>query len=170
MRDIEILSRFLAFRFFATKYPGRMKRFLDDAFETFNKEWELYYPKIERAKEEFESGVAELLDIFGDETARKPNSRQFNRAIFDALIYFQAQAAVRTALRSKRSQLKKAYYKLFTDKSGFLKAIESDTAGAPNTMARLRIWATTISRISGESVRPPKIVTAKSAKAKNSRS
>jgi hypothetical protein len=32
MRDIEILARFLAFRFFAETYPGRMKEFLDQTF------------------------------------------------------------------------------------------------------------------------------------------
>src|SRR5262249_9059744 len=32
MRDIEILARFLAFRFFATAYPGRMKQFVVDTF------------------------------------------------------------------------------------------------------------------------------------------
>jgi hypothetical protein len=49
MRDIEILARFLAFRFFADTYPGRMKELLDSTFETFNAQWSSYEPKIEAA-------------------------------------------------------------------------------------------------------------------------
>lgn len=157
MRDIEVLARFLAFRFFAEAYPGRMKQFLDNAFETFNEDWAHYKPKIEAAQEDFDAGVEELLKVFGDEVARKPDSPQFNRAIFDALVYFHSQPRVRRALKSKRARVKKAYEALFVTGSGFRTAIESDTAGAPNTAARLRIWGKSLSQISGDTFKPPKI-------------
>jgi hypothetical protein len=157
MRDIEILARFLAFRFFAEEYPGRMKRFLDETFGKFNKDWTQYEPKVDSARKDFENGVVELMRVFGDNVARKPTSPQFNRAIFDALIFFYSQAGIRRALSSKRSQVVKAYERLFTKGSAFLKAVESDTAGAPNTSARLRIWAAELTRIAGQAVTPPKI-------------
>jgi len=157
MRDIEILARFLAFRFFADTYPGRMKKFLDRTFDTFNTEWSSYKPRIEAAQLDFESGVTELIKVFGKSVARKPTSPQFNRAIFDALIFFHSQSRVRRALVSKRVRVKKAYEDLFSRGSGFLKAVESDTAGAPNTSARLRIWAKTLSGIAGQTFNAPKI-------------
>jgi len=159
MRDIEVLARFLAFRFFAEKYPGRMKRFLDDTFEEFNKKWAEYKPKVDSAIQDFDSGVTELMNVFGDDVARKPTSPQFNRAIFDALIYYHSQRGIRRALSvsAKRSQVKRAYDKLFTQGSAFLKAVESDTAGAPNTSARLNIWAKELARIAGQSIHPPRI-------------
>jgi hypothetical protein len=157
MRDIEILARFLAFRFFAETYPGRMKDFLDQTFETFNSDWDNYEPNVEEGRADFETGVEELLKLFGDEVARKPDSPQFNRAIFDALIFYHSQARVRRALRGKSARVRKAYEQLFAPGSAFLAAIESDTAGAPNTATRLRIWGKTISRISGESFKIPVI-------------
>ncbi|MBN9486132.1 MAG: DUF262 domain-containing protein [Alphaproteobacteria bacterium] len=157
MRDTEILARFLAFRFFANKYPGRMKKFLDNTFEEFNDNWSTFKPKVEQAVAEFELGVASLLKVFDDRVARKPTSPQFNRAIFDALIYFQSQPRVRTALKSKNSAVKKAYQELFISPSPFLKAVESDTAGAPNTSARLRIWAKSLSTIAEQTFTTPKI-------------
>jgi hypothetical protein len=160
MRDTEILARFLAFRFFAEEYPGRMKKFLDTAFDTFNAKWAAYKPKVGAAQSDFDAGVDELLKVFGGTLARKPTSRQFNRAIFDALIFFHSDAGVRKALRPKRARVKKAYEGLFTADSTFLKAVESDTAGAPNTAARLRIWAATLSRIAGRTFSAPKIPTA----------
>jgi hypothetical protein len=55
-----------------------------------------YRPKIEAAKSDFDNGVDELLRVFGADVARKPTSGQFNRAIFDALIFFHSQPHVRT--------------------------------------------------------------------------
>jgi len=157
MRDIEILSRFLAFRFVADEYPGRMKAFIDKSFEKFNSNWKVFAPKVEGAVADFDKGVEALIKIFGDGIARKPDSRQFNRAIFDALIYFHSRKDVRRLVRNNSPRLRRSYDALFASDSGFLKAVESDTAGAPNTSARFRIWAKALSAISGESIRPPRI-------------
>src|SRR5690606_2811700 len=81
MRDVEILARFLAFRFFAPAYPGRMKKFLDDTFANLNRGWEKNRRSVEEACRDFDAGVSDLLRIFGDQLARKPDSSQFNRAI-----------------------------------------------------------------------------------------
>jgi hypothetical protein len=157
MRDVEILARYFAFHFFSMDYPGRMKKFIDESFEKFNDNWKDYQKKIETALAEFEKGVEELINVFGEKLARKPASPQFNRAIFDALIYFYSQPKIRTSLKTKKTEVKKAYESLFTPGSKFVKAIESDTAGAPNTLARLQLWAAELSRISGENIKAPKI-------------
>jgi len=160
MRDIEILARFLAFRFFAQEYPGRMKDFLDNTFGAFNSRWHHYKPLVVSACADFEKGVDGLLKIFGDTVARKPGSNQFNRAIFDALIFFQSQLGVRNALRGRAARIRHAYDQFFASDSAFLKAIESDTAGAPNTSARMKLWAERLSRISGVAITAPQIPTA----------
>lgn len=157
MRDTEILARFLAFRFFSDKYPGRMKRFLDYTFEEFNRSWAESRSRIEAAIRDFELGVEDLLRVFGDRVARKPSSPQFNRAIFDALIFYQSQSATRTALKSRKQAIKKAYNMLFESSGDFLMAVESDTAGAPNTSARLKVWAKTLSGITGKAIKSPAI-------------
>lgn len=157
MRDIEILARFLAFRFFADNYPGRMKQFLDNTFETFNQDWSHYETLVQKAQADFEAGVEELIKTLADDVARKPGSRQFNRAIFDALIFFYSQASVRTALAGKRAKVKAAYNRLFDTDSGFVQAVESDTAGAPNTAARLKIWGAALGEIIGKTLPLPQI-------------
>lgn len=164
MRDVEILARFLAFRFFSSKYPGRMKKFLDDTFEQLNKSWRINHRKVREACDDFEAGVTDLMRIFEDDLARKPGSAQFNRAIFDALIYYQSQEKVRKATRTKKARMVAAYKKLFADDSEFSKAIESDTAGAPNTSARLRIWGKEMSKISGIALDIPVIPRAATTK------
>jgi Protein of unknown function DUF262 len=163
MRDIEILARFLAFRFFGDVYPGRMKKFLDTAFEEFNKGWDKFRPKIEEAITEFEEGVGALISVFGDEVARKPGSTQFNRAIFDALIYFHSKHEVRKALSGKNEAVSTAYKRLFSERTGFLQAVERDTAGAPNTLTRLTRWAEKLGKIAGKKLAVPKIPVAETS-------
>jgi len=160
MRDIEILARFLAFHFFAETYPGRMKEFLDQAFKTFNQGWRSYEKDVKSAVSNFEAGVKALVALFGDDVARKPDSRQFNRAIFDALIYYHSQPAVRKAAAGKTTKIRTAYQSLFAPESKFLLAVESDTAGAPNTAMRLRLWGEALSKATGIDISPPKIPTA----------
>lgn len=165
MRDIEVMARFLAFRFYATQYPGRMKKFLDFSFDEFNKNWGKSKPLVIKAIKEFESGVNTLHAIFGDGVARKPGSRQFNRAIFDALIYYASQPNIAATLRTKAAAVRKAYAEMFAPNAGFAKAVESDTAGAPNTSARLKLWAAALSKITGATIRAPIIPSAPSAPA-----
>jgi hypothetical protein len=164
MRDIEIYARFLAFRFFAEAYPGRMKKFLDDAFGKLNSQWTSYRRRLNTAQTDFEAGVEELVATFGDEVARKPGSVQFNRAIFDALIYFYSDPNLLPRLKTKRQRVRKAYEALFSPDSRFSKAVESDTAGAPNTSARLEVWAAVLSEVVGSAVVPPTIPTTVPAK------
>jgi hypothetical protein len=134
-----------------------MKDFLDEAFEKFNTDWNSYRPKIATAVEEFEAGVDELIQVFSDAVARKPTSRQFNRAAFDALIYFHTDPKLLKELRLKRPRIRAAYAELFKEGSPFLAAIESDTAGAPNTATRFTQWAAALSRVVGHKVAPPLI-------------
>jgi len=166
MRDVEILARFLAFHFFAETYPGRMKEFLDTVFKTFNQSWGSYEKDVKSAVSDFEAGVKALVGLFGDDVARKPDSSQFNRAIFDALIYYHSQSAVRKAAAGKPAKIRMAYRSLFAPQSKFLLAVESDTAGAPNTAMRLRLWAEALAKATGTEIRVPKVPARKPQPAK----
>lgn len=157
MRDVEILARYLGFSLFAESYPGRMKSFLDDTFDTLNGNWEAREAEVTAAVAQFELGVTSLLQLFDGKVARKPGSRQFNRAIFDALIYFQARPAVRDALDGKGPEFQAAYDALFSPGADFSAAVESDTAGKPNTRTRFSEWAAALSEITGQVVEPPGI-------------
>lgn len=147
MRDVEILARFLSFRFFGREYPGRMKKFLDASFAQFNSEWADRQAQLEEAVEHFDEGLQSLLALFNGKPARKPDSTQFNRAIFDALIHYQSQEAIRKAIGGKKTAVSKAYASLFTEGSAFARAIESDTAGAPNTYTRFDEWGKALSKV-----------------------
>ena len=144
MRDIEILSRYLAFRFFLSDYRGRMKNFLDLAFERFNADWERWKPMLETAVADFEAAVDTLVQIFGGAAGRKPGSRHFNRAVFDFLIFYAQSGPVRSAMLERPREVRETFDALFGD-AAFKSATERDTAGVPNTVLRLSKWGKVLS-------------------------
>lgn len=142
MRDVELLVRFLSFRKFLPNYRGRMKEFLDDACQKLTDSWLQSRPAVEADLVEFNSAVDALIGIFGqDELARKPGSKSFNRAIFDVLVFYAADPAIRAAMAAHPKAINELYAQLMND-IGFAEAVESDTAGIPHTFERLSKWGT----------------------------
>jgi hypothetical protein len=156
MRDVEILARAISFSFFLSSYAGRMKRFLDSSFEVLNEKWSTYETRIRAFIDGFEEAMMLLMDLLGhDQVARKPNSRSFNRAIFDALsLYFQS-GEVRRWARAHPAQFKTFYNELFNNPT-FRAAIESDTSGVPNTVDRLAEFGKGLAEISGIKLPTPR--------------
>ncbi len=144
MRDVELLVRFLAFRNFLPSYSGRMKPFLDQACKSLNSHWPGKQKDVQNQAKEFDAGVAALIAIFGvDEVARKEGSRSFNRAIFDALLFYAADPNIRTAMLAKKAKVKDAMRATLANQK-FVDAVESDTAGIPHTGDRLTLWGTAL--------------------------
>jgi hypothetical protein len=140
MRDVELLVRYLSFQNYLPAYQGRMKRFLDQSCSAFNNEWHQDGTHIEDQVTDFEAGVAALIEIFGsDHLARKSGSRSFNRAIFDALIFYASDAKIRATMLQSPERVRSAYAAVMQNDI-FVQAVDSDTAGVPHTHDRLAVW------------------------------
>jgi hypothetical protein len=158
MRDVELLVRHMAFRYHLNEYKGRMKSFLDEVCMKENQNWETKEGTIRERAEQFDAAILSLLAIFDNkEVARKPNSSSFNRAIFDALSFYAADKAVREASILHADGIRNAYAQIVQNER-FLEAIESDTAGIPNTHARLSLWGEFLSRELGMDFEIPSLV------------
>lgn len=140
MRDVELLVRYYSFKRFIESYSGRLKKFLDTTCERLNEAWDVDHESIKADAESFSEGVLALIEAIGvDRLARKPGSKSFNRAIFDALIFYAARDGVAAAIRANAAQVSAEYEDIFNDPN-FAEAIESDTAGIPNTQRRISLW------------------------------
>ncbi len=140
MRDVELLVRFLGFHIFVSQYVGRMKAFLDETCGELNAHWVARRPELEQSVAAFNAGSEALIQVLGQaDVARKATSRAFNRAIFDALIFYASHEPIRNAMLQHAGPVRAAYQAALADQA-FLAAAESDTAGVPNTLARLRLW------------------------------
>lgn len=156
MRDVEILVRYLAFQNRLTEYRGRMKDFLDETCVRENNSWADRQQHIQNQANQFSLAIDELQIVFGEKLARKPNSRSFNRALFDALSYYTANPQILIAMRANQQALIAAYDALFRE-DAFREAIESDTAGLPNTVTRIRRWGETLNFVCGLNLPLPQL-------------
>lgn len=166
MRDIEILARYIAFRFFLEDYHGRMTKFLDAAFEEINSDWEHWKPLLEEAMVDFEEAVRSLTSIFGEQVGRKPESVHFNRAVFDFLVFYAQVPAIRNEMEERAADIRRDFDSLF-ESPEFRGATERDTAGVPNTVLRLSVWGEQLSRTLSTTVPVPRIVTVQPVNADN---
>lgn len=157
MRDVELLARHLAFHFFLDGYKGRMKEFLDGAFSLLNNEWAGREQEVKLAADEFDVGIASLMELFPDGVGRKSGSRQLNRAILDALLFYAIDPRIRVAAEKKKAAVQKAYADIF-DNAAFVAAIERDTAGIPNTALRLKEWGDSLRKATGLKFKVPELV------------
>jgi hypothetical protein len=156
MRDVEILARFISWRFFLTDYHGRMRVFIDRTFRVLNEEWFVRQGPVNGALEDLELAIGTLTSIFGDKVARKPGSRSFNRAVFDALAFYAQNEGVRTAMRARPAAIRNAYDRLFDDPR-FREAVERDTASVTSTVARIALWGSALSKALRRSLPRPEL-------------
>jgi hypothetical protein len=154
MRDVELLVRYLAFRRHLHEYKGRLKLFLDNVCMWDNEAWSNEELKISQQAIEFERVICCLIDVFGSRLARKAGSKSFNRAIFDALSYYVGDDRVQDEIREKSKLVLDAYNAVCAS-ADFVNAVDSDTAGIPNTFTRLRIWGEQLNIILENKVRIP---------------
>ncbi len=137
MRDVELVARFVAFSMFLEDYQGRMKGFLDMSFEKLNKSWKSNRNRVSDLFQTFDDALASLEEVFGaGRVARKAGSKQLNKAIFDALIFYFSSASVRSAAKRHKKAVQDAFAKLLAQPS-FAAAVESATADVPHTFSRL---------------------------------
>ena len=155
MRDVELLVRFLAFYHRLDEYRGRMKEFLDETCIIFNEQWPQREQSIIQSYSELLNGITALETVFGSEgIARKQYSRLFNRSIFDALAFYSADASVRDAMLANPDRTRIIYNALIRNPE-FQEAVESDTAGVPHTVTRIRLWGQSLMAEFGLNLRIP---------------
>jgi hypothetical protein len=154
MRDVEILARFIAFRFMITEYKNSMKNFLDDSFEKINADWLIFEPKLKEAMVQFESALNVLTDIFGKNLGRRPEKKLFNKAIFDFLIFYAAQPNIREKMKEKKEDILQLFNELFDD-SEFLEAIDKHTTDTDSVIMRFNKWGDQLSICLGMSLMIP---------------
>jgi hypothetical protein len=165
MRDIELLVRFFAFKNFAPAYRGNLKKFLDDACEDLNKNWDDQENLVRKQAKGFESSVSLCYEIFDGFPFRKWSrdddgegyENRFNRAIFDVMVYYFSDPKItETITTAMQAKINRAFKSLCLKDESFIRSVETTTKSKTATSTRFNKWAAALSRATGKSVVPPK--------------
>lgn len=158
MRDVELFIRHLAFRYFIESYAGNLKRFMDEACEKLNLEWDRKKTRIEKDADALDSAIEATYTIFGDDAFHKWTSGgfepKFNRAVFDVMTYYFAELDIRRKALEKKSAVQKAFKGICGD-DVFRKSVETTTKSTGATQTRLRLWGERLSKELGGRIEIP---------------
>lgn len=168
MRDVELLVRYYAFKNNIATYAGSLKDFLDDTCRDLNKRWKNEERAIRAQADEMERAIELSFEIFDGDAFRKWDGqgfeRRFNRAIFDVMVYYFSEAAVRKKASAAKTKVLNAFKQLCQTDADFLTAVETTTKSKDATSTRLTKWGQSLSKAMGAAVSIPTLKTVKKTK------
>jgi len=167
MRDVELLIRHLAYRYFIESYAGNLKKFMDTACDTLNKEWDKRKNTIEENATQLDAAIEATYTIFSTNAFHKWNldegfEQKFNRAIYDVMTYYFAKPKIREAALKEKPAVIKAFKDLCEKNDDFLQAISTTTKSITATQNRLLLWGDKLSVVLGIKIQAPVITKKKS--------
>jgi hypothetical protein len=160
MRDVELVLRYFAYRNFIREYTGDLKKFLDDTTMRFNERWAHESRIIQGQATDLECALLATREIFGERgELRKWNGvtyeKRINRAVFDIMVFYFSDEAVRRAATDRPEEVQRAFQQLCENNREFLTALEVTTKSKEANRARFTIWAVELSQVLGMRIDSP---------------
>lgn len=161
MRDIELVVRYFAFKFYITEYPGNLKFFFDDAVNRLNDLWQQQEANIVSNAELLNSAISLCIDIFDNRPFRKWKGgafdSRFNRAIYDIMVYYFTDLPIFELAQQKKDEIRAAFIDLCNNDAQFLSSFEFSTKNIVPTQYRFRTWGNKLSSVLQTPVSIPEI-------------
>lgn len=154
MRDVEILIRYYAFKFYAKEYKGSMQNFLDKTCNLLNKAFLEKKNDITDAMSLFNKTVDLVFKIFSDSAAfrkykdGKYESR-YNRAVIDIMLYYFSQLEYMELAIEHKAEICTKFQELCSTDNAFIAALESTTKSLDAVHTRFRKWGEALSEVMG---------------------
>src|SRR3977135_3857988 len=102
-----------------------------------NDAWDDNAKAIESEANECDEAINATFSIFGEEAFRRYSidgvEGRFNRAIFDAMVFYFRHQDIRTAAISNSAAVVESFHNLCTDDQSFVEAITRTTKSIPAT-------------------------------------
>ena len=162
MRDSELLTRYFSYKLYIEEYNGDLSGFMDSCVEKLNARWDSEQEMFSSLMVNFKQGCLFLNELFDGKPCRKwvgdKFERRFNRAVFDALMFYFCEPSILSSCREKKGEILESYKQLCVGNMGFKDSIEYSTKNVSALFNRLSIWGTTLSGILGETFPLPHLI------------
>ncbi|WP_103338034.1 DUF262 domain-containing protein [Amycolatopsis sp. CA-126428] len=159
MRDVEILLRYFAFEYRIEKYTGNLKKFLDETVQEFNGHWDSLQAEIELTADRFADAIEATFSIFDDNAffrwSKGGYEGRFNRAVFDVMVHYFGQPAIRDLAVEKATFVENAFKDLCETDIEFVESIQTTTKTPLATHRRLSRWGQKLSTALDVDIRIP---------------
>jgi len=153
MRDVEIVIRYFANKYFLKSYEGNLKKAFDNTVKLLNEKWIIDKDKIVADATNLNNAILFSIDLFGGQ--RQAFSKwigdsfqnNFNRAIFDIMVYYFSVPDILAESQGKKTEILDSFKALCTDDEDFLSSFEHTTKSMDNTFKRITTWGEALSKI-----------------------
>ncbi|MFE7616764.1 DUF262 domain-containing protein [Streptomyces sp. NPDC057496] len=153
MRDVELLVRFTAFKFFMPEYSGNLKKFLDETCDRLNSSWSSRQEEIRSAADGCDSSIDVTREIFGSDAfhryAAGGYEKRFNRTVFDIMSFYFSQPDIAEVAQVKRVAVKSEFERLSISDLEFAEALKSTTKTIDATSRRFNTWGESLAKVLG---------------------
>jgi hypothetical protein len=151
MRDVEIVVRYFAFKFFLEEYSGSLKEFLDDSCSKLNKKWGNEETLIRKQAEELNNAIIHTYHIFDKNAFSKFDDDDFthifNRPVFDMMTYYFSFTEIRDATNGKEKEILDYFISICKNDIEFRRSIESSTKNTSAIIKRFSEWGKGLMKI-----------------------
>lgn len=160
MRDAELVLRYYAYFYRVRAYTGDLKKFLDDTVDFYNVHWDQAEAGLKAMGETFDTSLQAIRVVFGErDELRKWNGqiyeKRINRAVFDIMMYYISNEALRKDFVRKGKRIKAAFQTLCENDQEFLSSVETTTKSIGANQIRFRRWGEALQKITGRRVISP---------------
>lgn len=162
MRDIELVIRFFAFKYFINDYKGNLKKFFDETVENLNANWVTQEANINNSAIELNNAIVFSYSIWGVNTFRKWKAGayqgRFNRAIYDIMVFYFSEPEIRIAAATHLPEIEARFRLLCDTDQDFLNSFETSTKNVLPTNKRYSTWGYALSEICHTDITIPNLV------------
>lgn len=158
MRDVEIVIRFFANKYFLKIYEGNLKKAFDSTVKILNENWENDKVKIQKDAQNLNEAILFTIELFGGKKQAFSKwvgdsfQNNFNRAIFDIMVYFFSEEKILLEAKTKQKEIMDSFKFLCVNDEAFLSSFEHTTKSMENTFKRLTTWGNALADILDEPV------------------
>jgi hypothetical protein len=160
MRDIELMVRFFAFKYFINSYAGNLKSFLDHSVKTLNEQWQDNSDDYRESARNMDYAIEASYTIFGEYAFRKYKNEafdnKFNRAVFDIMTYYFSNEEIRNLALAHPDEVLNGFKELSSDIQ-FVSSFETSTKDTCKTSYRFVKWGEKLSTILQTHINLPNI-------------
>lgn len=167
MRDVEIVIRYFASKYFITEYYGNLKKSFDHTVKMLNQEWNAKEEQIRADANNLNEAITFTINLFGGKKTAfskwNGDSYQgnFNRAIYDIMVFFFSIPEIRNEANQKAEEIETAFKNLCENDIDFLTSFEHTTKSMENTSKRLNTWGNKLAELLDAKVPVPTLVDGK---------
>lgn len=163
MRDVEMVIRYFANKYFLMNYNGNLKKAFDDTVNNLNIKWVDDQNKIKEDAEKLNDAIEFTINMYGSkrDAFSKWNGESFqgnfNRAVFDIMVYYFSNSEILEESKLKKDQILESFKNLCKNDPDFITSFEHTTKSIENTFKRITTWGEALADILDVEINVPTI-------------